>query len=386
MAKRKNYPGTITKVGGSLRFRLYAGGKYHSYNFPGARKGDVIEFAREEYKRLKDQEDSGIFTEIVRFSELVARFERDHLPTLSVNSQISYPKSLRPLKAFFVDKLKDPKVTKLHSGHFESYLAWRRTHGPHGEEKPEPVSNRTLEKDRAIAHKMFSKAIKWRLVTSNPVSASDKPKPDTRDEIILTDEEYERLLAECSENAMLFLWCLVCGETGMRSRSEGLHLRWEDVDFADGFIHIDSTRHARRTKTGKGRWVPMTSRLHQAMQDHFAGFRFGAHLSSPSPWIFHHTTSRGGATPGNRVEEYRTPWLKAIERAELPDGFRMHDLRHRRITSWLAEGKPVTLVKEAVGHSALATTMHYTHLAKKHLRSLVDDPEDERKKLKELAR
>ena len=52
-------------------------------------------------------------------------------------------------------------------------------------------------------------------------------------------------------------------------------------------------------------------------------------------------------------------------------GFLPHDLRHRRITKWLAEGKSAVLVKEAVGHADLRTTMGYTHLAKEHLRSLV---------------
>ena len=44
-----------------------------------------------------------------------------------------------------------------------------------------------------------------------------------------------------------------------------------------------------------------------------------------------------------------------------------------RITTWIAEGKHPVHVKEAVGHADLQTTMKYTHLAKEHLRSLVDD-------------
>ena len=61
----------------------------------------------------------------------------------------------------------------------------------------------------------------------------------------------------------------------------------------------------------------------------------------------------------------------------MPQGFRQHDLRHRRITTWLAEEKHPVHVKEAVGHADLQTTMIYTHLAKEHLRSLVDEPNDE---------
>ena len=41
----------------------------------------------------------------------------------------------------------------------------------------------------------------------------------------------------------------------------------------------------------------------------------------------------------------------------------------------IAEGKPVTLVKEALGHAVLATTMRYTHLAKRHLKTLVEKPQ-----------
>jgi site-specific recombinase XerD len=64
--------------------------------------------------------------------------------------------------------------------------------------------------------------------------------------------------------------------------------------------------------------------------------------------------------------------LSALK-AKTPPGCRQHDLRHRRITTWLAEEKHAVHVKEAVGHDDLQTTMKYTHLAKEHLRSLVDD-------------
>ncbi len=64
--------------------------------------------------------------------------------------------------------------------------------------------------------------------------------------------------------------------------------------------------------------------------------------------------------------------LSAASRAKLPDGWVMHDLRHRRVTTWLAEGRSPVLVKEALGHADLRTTMGYTHLAKEHLRALVE--------------
>jgi site-specific recombinase XerD len=44
------------------------------------------------------------------------------------------------------------------------------------------------------------------------------------------------------------------------------------------------------------------------------------------------------------------------------------------VTTWLAAGQDVVLVKEAVGHADLRTTMGYTHLVRENLRSLVEEP------------
>ncbi len=74
----------------------------------------------------------------------------------------------------------------------------------------------------------------------------------------------------------------------------------------------------------------------------------------------------------------------AARRAKLPLDFDRLDLRHRRVTTWLAEGKNPVHVKEAMGHADLATTMGYTHLAKEHLRSLVEQ-EPKREELRNLA-
>jgi hypothetical protein len=52
----------------------------------------------------------------------------------------------------------------------------------------------------------------------------------------------------------------------------------------------------------------------------------------------------------------------AVARAELPRELNQHDLRHRRVTTWLAAGKSPVLVQKAMGHADLQTTMRYTHL------------------------
>ena len=67
----------------------------------------------------------------------------------------------------------------------------------------------------------------------------------------------------------------------------------------------------------------------------------------------------------------RSAFDTAQKAAGIPDAFHRHDLRHRRVTTWLAGGANPVHVKEALGHSDLRTTMGYTHLSKEHLRRLI---------------
>jgi site-specific recombinase XerD len=118
----------------------------------------------------------------------------------------------------------------------------------------------------------------------------------------------------------------------------------------------------------------MTPHLADAMREHFARSRFAAFDGSRPEWVFHHATTRRQHVAGERIRSLRASFTALVKRAKLPAGLRQHDLRHRRVTTWLAEGKPAALVQEAMGHSDIRVTMGYTHLAKEHLRALVDSP------------
>ena len=183
---------------------------------------------------------------------------------------------------------------------------------------------------------------------------------------------------------VLKLYVLALGETGARCDSEILWTRWDDVDLEEGFLQIVSGRNGHRTKSGKTRWVPMTPRLRQALRNHFARYRFAQYDGQSSPRIFHHTQTQRHHQAGERIGSLYHGFKLAAKRAKLSPDFVQHDLRHRRVTTWLAEEKSAVLVKEAVGHADLRTTMAYTHLAREHLRSLVEQ-EPKREELRDLA-
>lgn len=370
MARTKRHPGTIEKRGRSLRVILYAGGKRHSFTLATTDRREAVEFAKRkhaELERLVDRERHGL-PGSMSMAALLDKFDAERLPLLAESTCRTYSISLGLFREFFIERFGNLRVDQVRPGHVKDYLNWRRTHS----RGRAVASNRTLQKDRATLHSVFAFAEELELREGNPVGRVSVPKADPRDPVILSDDQYERLLSECAERPMLSLYVLVLGETGARCESEALYLRWEDVDFEGGFLRIASGRDGHRTKSGKGRWVPMTPELKDAVREHFARFRFAMYRGEQTPWVFHHPWARRRASAGERIQSLRRAFAAAARRAKLPADLHQHDLRHRRVTTWLAEGKNPVHVKEALGHTDLRTTMGYTHLAREHLKSLVE--------------
>ena len=373
-------PGTIRQRGNGWQVILRVNGERYQYGprstpFLGLdpTRKEVEEWVWREHDLLKKaaKRDVDGLPDSVHFSELLTQFRAEEMPMLSTGTQRAYEETFKPVEQYFLGALGDPLLTSIRKRHIKAYLSWRRVNRRNGKE---PLSNRTLVKDRAVLHRLFDAAEDWEYREGNPVSKVKPPKCDNHDPVILTDDQYEALLHECeSRGPMLHLYTLLLGEAGPRAYSEALHIQWDDVDLEGGFIWLASGRDGHRLKSGKGRWAPMTPRLQRAMRDHFAAFRFAAYDGQRSPWVFHHSQSRVpvyGA--GDRLKDMRAGFDKAVQRAELPKGFRRHDLRHRRVTTWLADGKSAAIVQEAMGHSDLRTTMGYKHLSREHLRCLVE--------------
>lgn len=350
-------------------------------------ESDARAFARREYNRL-EREAKLDRPGAVTLSTLLGRFERDEVPGLAEASQRAYKDALDRFRLFFVKRGDDPLVRNVDAGDVDAYLSWRRWHRPDGQKRDEPLSGHTLQKDRSVLSCVFSKAVDWRMRDGNPVARTNPPKADDRTPVILDEEQYERLLeaAKASKNPMAYVYVLTLGEAGMRCDSEALWLRFEDVDLEEGFLWVDSGRDGHRTKSGEGRWVPLTRRLREALREHFARYRLRSYDGQRSPWIFHHEYAFKETEPGDRIDSMRRAFANAADRGELPEDFRQHDLRHRRVTTWLSEGHSAVKVQKAMGHSDLKTTMGYYTFVRSDLESLVEPGEAEKREVAELKR
>lgn len=367
------HPGSIDRHGTRWRVRLCVSGQRHRFYVDGAHsQADVEQFAREKDTELRRSSGKGL-PGPMPFSEMLRRYRVDVLPNLSSNSQKAYHTSLKAFETYFVTEGGDPAAHDVTRGHVNGFMVWRRRHAPDGSKRMTPCSARTVAKDRVVLHIVFSFAEGLEVVPSNPVARTDPPKGDAREPIILKPDQYEALLAACEGRPMLKLYTLVLGETGVRCDSEALWLRWEDIDPERGLLTVESVRKGRRTKSGKSRRVPMTPRLREAFRDHAARFRMMTYRGQRTPWIFHHELDRRHAKAGTRLGSLRRAFAGAVTRAKLPADLNQHDLRHRRVTTWLAEGKPAHIVQKAMGHSDLRTTLHYEHLVDEDLLQLVAD-------------
>ena len=361
--RKKSYPGTLRRKSGGWYLRLNHAGEAYYFTLGRISRADAEEYARHEMQKLKAGR--GIR---VTMSELLDAYERDMLSALAPKTQKEYLGSIAQFRAFFVKKLKNPPVREVGAPEIRQFLSWR--------EQRDHVAARTLAKDRATLSAIFTYAAReMDVVDANPVRKVKPPKTYTFDPVLIDDDEFDRLVEACADSPMVQTYVLLLGETGLRSDSEALWLRWTDLDLDEGFLWVSSDK-SHRTKGGKGRWVPLSARLKQALRAHSLRFRGalygrGVHKET-SEWVFHHEFTKRHHKAGARVHSFYDAFKSAAKRAGLPTALRQHDLRHWRATTWLADGKNPVHVKDALGHADLRTTMAYTHLVREDLRSLTD--------------
>jgi len=370
----KKYPGSLTRRGKDVwRLRLCVGGGYSSYTIHGTRL-DAENYATTKYEEL-----DGDATRAKKglpgpctFSELCKQYTENRLAQHPEGTRETYGESIANAQRYF-DLQGDPLVRDIRRSDVASFLEWRAKQPRGGKHaKPGTVSAYTVARDRRVLSVLFSYAIEKDFCDANPVRQAKAPKADPRNPEILTDEQMAAFLKAAERHPMLHTYLVLLTETGARSKSEALTLVWDDVDFAGRSLKLVSAP-TRRNKSGKTRVVPMTVRLLATLQAHAARFRMLTYDGKRSPYVFHHLTTHRKAIAGERVRSFRAAIETAAKAANLPGDWRTHDLRHRRVTEWLAAGKSPALVQLAMGHANIQTTMGYSSLVAEHLRSLVDD-------------
>ncbi len=213
----------------------------------------------------------------------------------------------------------------------------------------------SLRKTPAMANQMLnimSKAFNlaetwgWRREGTNPCRRVQRFKSERR-ERFLSAEELARLsevLAESertqSENPNVVAAFRLLILTGCRV-GEILNLRWEDVDFERRCLNLPDS------KTG-----PKTVYLNAPALQVLAGIE---HLTGNAYVV-------PGRIEGKPLATLRFKWHRIRKKADLKD-VRIHDLRHSFASFGVGLGLPLQPIGKLLGHSQIATTERYAHLA-----------------------
>ena len=225
----------------------------------------------------------------------------------------------------------------------------------------------TLRAIYATLKTALNRAVKWGLLTKNPLAQVDPPKVKRRKYRTLNEEETKLFLnaAEESRNYGFYLTALT---TGLRI-DEIAGLRWEDLNFEKGTISVKQQLLKGGTNVKFGsvktdssdRAVPMIEplanelkkiRKRQAKEKILAG-----PLWEEYGIVFTISTGRPIDTHNISRREFK----KLLNKVELPD-IRFHDLRHSVATILMELGTSIEIISEILGHSSITITRKtYTH-------------------------
>jgi integrase len=215
----------------------------------------------------------------------------------------------------------------------------------------------TVNRELELLSKIFSLAIDQGLAIQNPCQKVKRLREDNERNRYLSDEEETRLLGVLiGRRKSLRPLIVLAIHTGMR-RGELLSLRWANVDFARGLIHVMNS-HREQTKSGHSRSIPMNriarEQLHSLQME-----------SGNTEYVFVNRRT------GEPLTDVKTGFRSACRDAGIDD-FRFHDLRHTAATRLGDAGVDARRIMAILGHRCIQTSARYTHATDDGLRRAIE--------------
>lgn len=221
------------------------------------------------------------------------------------------------------------------------------------------LSNRSKNYAIALTRQVFNFAIRNELFAGdNPAARFDElKKEDNRRMKFLSDEELNNLLEELKKHSYsVYLMALISADCGLRA-GEIFKLTWADVSLEEKMLFL------RDTKNGKNRFAYMTNRV----AEEFSKLTQG----EGNKFIFQ-------SKAGGKIYHVSRTFERAVKALGLNDGITdrrqkvvFHSLRHTFASRLVQKRVSLYEVKELLGHSDIAMTQRYSHLANETLRQAV---------------
>jgi integrase len=254
----------------------------------------------------------------------------------------------------------------------------------------EGKANSTIKHVHVVLHAALEDAVTWELLPKNPTRGTKPPQPQPHELIIPTRAQSQKFMSDCENDRLFALWAFLAF-TGVR-RGEALALQWGDIDWMAKTVTIQRTMsgygshrsvNPPKTKTGR-RVIDLTTYLIEILRQQQKRQQLAREARGDKwqegPWVF--TTGNGTwLSPAHVYMRFK----KLAKQSSLPDDMRIHDLRHTMATYWLANGVPIKVVSERLGHANIGITLQiYAHVmpgmqaeAAEHMDAWMRETEDE---------
>jgi integrase len=330
--------------------------KYHSF------KGTKRE-AQAELVRLKSAADRGDYVDLSKTSlnEFLERWKGWAATQVSAKTLERY---LELLEHHVRPHLGARPIQKLRTVDFAELYGKLQKPKPHGS----GLAPRTVGHIHRLAHRAFGHAVKWGIITNNPVAAAEPPRVE-RTEIEILEPDEIRTVLQALRGRPLYPIAVIGLATGMR-RGEIVALRWSDLDFRGGKIRIE--RSLEQTNAGLAFKAPkskagrriisippsIVSELHgHWYQQQEQRLALGIGKAGPEDLVF----ERADGSPWP-PDSLTTAWQKTVAALRLPR-VNLHALRHTHVSQLIASGLDVVTVSRRIGHSSPTVTLSvYAHL------------------------
>lgn len=214
------------------------------------------------------------------------------------------------------------------------------------------AGTRTANYCRTILNGALGQAVKWQLISSNVVEATEPLKETKREMTIWTTEEAVRFLDVILSHRLYGLFYLVMS-SGLR-HGEVLAVTWNDLKGNVLFVKKSKSKNGVR-KVALSPDVLIELEQHRRRQAAEA-----AVLGAAWPGKNLMFTSTVGTKLGQR--SVTRTWHNLQNKAKVPQA-RMHGLRHLHISLLVKQGVDPRTIAERVGHARASFTLDvYTHL------------------------
>ncbi len=227
---------------------------------------------------------------------------------------------------------------------------------------------RTANAVRTLLFSAYKQAIRWQLVSRNPVEATDPLKAKRKDLTLWSAAQAVHFLDTARAHRLFAAFYLIMA-TGLR-RGELLGLRWQDVSERE--LHIRQQLTFREgafvftpPKTAQGtRRIAITPDVFEMLEAHrkaqeAAQGELGA-LWPDTGLVF---VSESGTPIHPR--NFERSWKQLKKAAGLEA--RLHDLRHLHVSLLVKQGVDPQAIADRVGHTDASFTLRrYSHMFEEH--------------------